>query len=247
MALQSVAFVTAVLVIADGFLGHPMGAMNLAGVLPWTYVRAFGVIALLVLGNIFCLSCPFMLPRELGHRLGLARFKWPRWLRSKWIAIALMILFFWSYEAFAIWDHPAAHRLAADRVFRRGLPGRHLLSRRQLLQVSLPAGAIQFRRFAAFALHPAGAQPGHLRALHHPRLHRRKCSSSVAASCSSICRKRPETWTALCAWTASKPAPMTTSACSPLLRYAMCCAIRCDRRSAGSRRASTSPFSSWWW
>ena len=106
MALQSVAFVAAVLVIADGFLGQPMSAMNLAGVLPWTYVRAFGVIALLVLGNIFCLSCPFMLPRELGHRLGLARFKWPRWLRSKWIAIALMILFFWSYEAFAIWDHP---------------------------------------------------------------------------------------------------------------------------------------------
>jgi cytochrome c oxidase assembly factor CtaG/polyferredoxin len=106
MALQSFAFVTAVLVIADGFLGHPMGAMNLAGVLPWTYVRAFGVVALLVLGNIFCLSCPFMLPRELGHRLGLARFKWPRWLRSKWIAIVLMILFFWSYEAFALWDHP---------------------------------------------------------------------------------------------------------------------------------------------
>jgi cytochrome c oxidase assembly factor CtaG/polyferredoxin len=107
MTLQSVAFVTAVLVIADGFLGHPMGAMNLAGVLPWTYVRAIGVIALLVLGNIFCLSCPFMLPREVGRRLGLARFRWPRWLRSKWIAIALIILFFWSYEAFSIWDHPA--------------------------------------------------------------------------------------------------------------------------------------------
>ena len=106
MALQGVAFVAAVLVVADGFLGPPMGAMNLAGILPWTYVRAFGVIALLVLGNIFCLSCPFMLPRELGHRLGLARFKWPRWLRSKWIAIVLMIVFFWSYEAFAIWDHP---------------------------------------------------------------------------------------------------------------------------------------------
>jgi polyferredoxin len=93
-------------VIADGFLGHSMGAMNLAGVLPWTYVRVFGVIGLLVLGNLFCLSCPFMLPREVGHRVGLARFRWPRWLRSKWIAIALLILFFWSYEAFAIWDHP---------------------------------------------------------------------------------------------------------------------------------------------
>jgi cytochrome c oxidase assembly factor CtaG len=106
MALQSVAFIAAVLVIVDAFAGPPTSAMNLAGVLPWTYVRAFGVVALLVLGNVFCLSCPFMLPRELGHRLGLARFRWPRWLRTKWLAIGLMILFFWSYEAFAIWDHP---------------------------------------------------------------------------------------------------------------------------------------------
>ena len=51
-----------------------------------------------------------MLPRELGHRLGLARLKWPRWLRSKWIAIALMILFFWSYEAFASGTIPSAPR-----------------------------------------------------------------------------------------------------------------------------------------
>ena len=106
MALQSIAFIAAVMVIADGFKGHPMGAMNLAGVLPWTFVRAFGVVGLLVMGNVFCMSCPFMLPRELGHRLGLAKLRWPRWLRSKWLAIVLMIIFFWSYEAFAIWDHP---------------------------------------------------------------------------------------------------------------------------------------------
>ena len=58
MALQSIAFVAAVLVIADGFLGHPMGAMNLAGVLPWTYVRAFGVIALLVWEISFACRAP---------------------------------------------------------------------------------------------------------------------------------------------------------------------------------------------
>jgi cytochrome c oxidase assembly factor CtaG/ferredoxin len=128
MALQSATFAAAVLVIADAFRGPSMGAMNLAGVVPWTYLRAFGVIALLVLGNVFCLSCPFMLPRELGHRLGLARFRWPRWLRNKWSAIALMLLFFWSYEAFAIWDHPRrtawlllayfAAAFAVDALFR---------------------------------------------------------------------------------------------------------------------------------
>ncbi len=106
MALQSISFVLAALVIADGFRGPRMSAMNLAGILPWTYVRAFGVVGLLVLGNVFCMACPFMLPRELGHRLGLARFHWPRVLRGKWIAVALLALFFWAYEAFGIWDHP---------------------------------------------------------------------------------------------------------------------------------------------
>jgi cytochrome c oxidase assembly factor CtaG len=106
MTLQTASFLIVALVVADGFLGPQMGAMNLAGILPWTYARAFGVIALLVLGNVFCMACPFMLPRELGHRLGLARFHWPRLLRSKWIAVGLLVLFFWSYEAFGIWDHP---------------------------------------------------------------------------------------------------------------------------------------------
>ena len=144
MALQSVAFVAAVLVIADGFLGHPMGAMNLAGVLPWTYVRAFGVIALWCWEISFACRAPSCCRGSWGTGLGLARFKWPRWLRSKWIAIALMILFFWSYEAFAIWDHPAAHRVASDRILRRGLPGGYLFSRGQLLQVLCPLGQFNF-------------------------------------------------------------------------------------------------------
>ncbi len=106
-ALQSVLFLAALAIVVDGFRGHSMGAMNLAGVLPWTYARALAVIALLVAGNFFCMACPFMLPREIGHRLGLATHRWPRWLRSKWLSAGLLILFFWSYEAFALWDHPA--------------------------------------------------------------------------------------------------------------------------------------------
>ena len=31
---------------------------------------------------------------------------WPRLLRSKWLAVALVALFLWSYEAFALWDSP---------------------------------------------------------------------------------------------------------------------------------------------
>ena len=31
---------------------------------------------------------------------------WPRTLRSKWLAVALLVLFLWAYEAFALWDSP---------------------------------------------------------------------------------------------------------------------------------------------
>ena len=106
-SLQAVMLILAGALIVDGFIGHPMGSMNLAGVLPWTYARALAVIGLLIGGNFFCLACPFTLPRELGHRLGLASRNWPRWLRSKWLSVALLGIFFWAYEVFALWDHPA--------------------------------------------------------------------------------------------------------------------------------------------
>jgi ferredoxin len=47
-----------------------------------------------------------MLPRELGHRLGLATHAWPTWLRNKWLAAGLMVVFFWAYEQFRLWDAP---------------------------------------------------------------------------------------------------------------------------------------------
>ena len=105
-ALQFVLLVLAVAVIADGLFGPRMGSMNLAGVVPWTYGRALAIIALLAAGNLFCMACPFMLPRELGRRLGLATRRWPRALRTKWLAVGLLVLFFWAFEAFDLWDTP---------------------------------------------------------------------------------------------------------------------------------------------
>jgi cytochrome c oxidase assembly factor CtaG/polyferredoxin len=126
--LQSVMLVLAAAVVWDGFTGPTLAPMNLAGVLPWTYWRALAVVALLVAGNVFCMACPFMLPREIGRRLGLATRRWPRGLRSKWLAVALLGLFFWAYEAFSLWDSPAATAaivlayfagaLVVDSVFR---------------------------------------------------------------------------------------------------------------------------------
>ncbi len=126
--LQAVFLTLAVLVIVDGFRGRPVGAMNLAGVLPWTYGRGLLVVGLLAMGNLFCMACPFTLPRELGKRLGLATRAWPAALRSKWLAAALLGLFFLAYEKFDLWDRPSAtawilvgyfvSAFAVDTVFR---------------------------------------------------------------------------------------------------------------------------------
>jgi hypothetical protein len=94
----------ALLTIADGLFGHQMSSMNLAGVLPWTHWRGLSIIALLIAGNFFCMACPFMLTRDLGRRLFPGRFRWPRRLRSKWLAVGLLAVYLWAYEAFSLWD-----------------------------------------------------------------------------------------------------------------------------------------------
>jgi cytochrome c oxidase assembly factor CtaG/ferredoxin len=104
--MQTVLLLIVVAVMADGFFGPQTGSSNLAGVLPWNYWRALTLIALLAAGNLFCMACPFMLPRELGRRLGLTPRAWPRALRSKWLAATLLVIFFWATEAFRLWDRP---------------------------------------------------------------------------------------------------------------------------------------------
>ena len=101
-----VLFVAAGLIILDGLLGPQIAPLNLAGVVPWIYWRGFLVLGLLVAGNLFCMACPFKLSRRLGKRWFGARLAWPHLLRSKWLAVALLVLFFWAYESFSLWQSP---------------------------------------------------------------------------------------------------------------------------------------------
>ncbi|MBN8247739.1 MAG: cytochrome c oxidase assembly protein [Verrucomicrobia bacterium] len=126
-SVQAVALALAAWVIVDGFFGAPDAASNAAGGLAWNGVRALALLGLLVVGNVFCFACPFMLPRELARRFGGGRRPWPRLLRGKWLAVALLMLFFWAYEAWDLWNRPAATAalvlgyftacLAVDSVF----------------------------------------------------------------------------------------------------------------------------------
>jgi cytochrome c oxidase assembly factor CtaG len=104
--LQVGMFVLAAVVIFDGLVGPQVSPMNLAGVAPWIHWRGFLILGLLVAGNLFCMACPFTLPRSFARRWMPSDRPWPRWLRSKWLAVGLVAVFLWSYEAFALWDSP---------------------------------------------------------------------------------------------------------------------------------------------
>jgi len=107
-AAQGLMLLAAVGVVADGFWGPAMAPMNLAGVMPWTYWRGLLALGLLIAGNLFCFACPFTLPRELAGRSRRQRWRWPRRLRTKWIALGLLVLFFFAYELLSLWNRPAA-------------------------------------------------------------------------------------------------------------------------------------------
>lgn len=104
--LQTGCLVLAAAILLDGFFGPQLAPRNFAGTLPWVHWRGFVVLALLVAGNLFCMACPFMLPRRIAKRFGPARLPWPAPLRGKWLAVVLLALFFWAYEAFSIWSSP---------------------------------------------------------------------------------------------------------------------------------------------
>jgi polyferredoxin len=127
-AMQIPLFAVALAMIAHGLLGPQLAPQNLATVLTWVHYRGVLVLALLAAGNLFCMACPFMLPREIARRFFRPVRHWPRRLRSKWLAIGLFVLILFLYELFDLWSSPwwtawlilayFAGALAVDGVFR---------------------------------------------------------------------------------------------------------------------------------
>src|SRR5262249_50389286 len=104
LCLQVPLLVLAVVMIYDGLRGPQLGAMNWAVVRAWIHGRGLVILGLLGAGIVFCMVSPFLLPRPLARRFLPAGWSWPRWLRSKWLAVLLMVAFLWAYEALALWD-----------------------------------------------------------------------------------------------------------------------------------------------
>ena len=68
----------ALLLIYDGFTGSPIAPQNLATVSVWVHYRGLVMLALLFVGNLFCMSCPFTIPRTVALRLSRGGRRWPR-------------------------------------------------------------------------------------------------------------------------------------------------------------------------
>ncbi|MBL8797237.1 MAG: FesM [Planctomycetia bacterium] len=94
------------IIVYDGLTGPQTAPLNLAGVAPWIHWRGLVVLGLLFVGNVSCFACPFVLPRAVGRRHWSPRWNWPRRLRSKWLAVLLLLAFFWAYEVCALWSSP---------------------------------------------------------------------------------------------------------------------------------------------
>ncbi len=104
--LQSAMFALAAVVVLDGLFGPQVSSVNLAGVLPWLHWSGISAIVLLSAGNVFCMVCPLTFARDLGRKIFPSTLEWPRALRSKWLAVALLAGFFWAYEFLNLWDSP---------------------------------------------------------------------------------------------------------------------------------------------
>jgi ferredoxin len=119
-------------IIFDGLVGPQLAPKNLATVGVWLHYRGLAVLALLLAGNLFCMACPFMLTRRAGRwvreRLLRGGYPVPRVLRNKWIAVSLVVLFFFVYERYDLWATPwwtawvalayFAVALVVDTIFR---------------------------------------------------------------------------------------------------------------------------------
>ncbi len=104
--LQGFLLLIALLMLYDGFTGPPEPYRNLSTVLAWIWYRGVLLLALLAVGNLFCMACPFALPRTLARRLSLAGPRWPRALRTKGLAVAGLFLIFFLYEWLDLWASP---------------------------------------------------------------------------------------------------------------------------------------------
>jgi ferredoxin len=107
-ALQLLLLLISLAVVLHGLFGPQLAPRNLATVLTSIHWRGFLIVAIVVAGNFFCTACPMVLARDVSRRVFHPALRWPRWLRGKWLGLALLVVVLFSYELFDLWSQPRA-------------------------------------------------------------------------------------------------------------------------------------------
>ncbi len=106
LTLQLPLAAIALLLIIDGLWGSQLASRNTATIGAWVHYRGLVVLALLLAGNLFCMACPFTLPRTLAKRWAGTGRRWPQALRNKWLATGALFAIFFLYEWLDLWASP---------------------------------------------------------------------------------------------------------------------------------------------
>src|SRR6185503_15541562 len=135
-ALQLLLLLISLAVVLHGLLGPQLAPRKLATVLTSIHWRGFLIVAIVAAGNLFCTACPMVLARDVSRRFFHPALRWPRWLRGKWLGVALLVLVLFSYELFDLWSQPRATAwlvlgyfglaIAIDTVFKGASFCKHL-------------------------------------------------------------------------------------------------------------------------
>jgi len=67
-------------------MGPQIASRNLATVGAWVHYRGLVLLALLLVGNLFCMGCPFTLPRTLAKGLSIRGRRFRNALRKQQVA-----------------------------------------------------------------------------------------------------------------------------------------------------------------
>jgi hypothetical protein len=106
LVLQVPLLLIGLVMVCNAFWGPQLAPKNLAALLTWVHFRGMVVLVALLAGNLFCMACPFLLPREVSRRWFTPRWHWPVVLRSKWPAIVLFVAILFGYELYDLWSNP---------------------------------------------------------------------------------------------------------------------------------------------
>ncbi|MBY0414223.1 MAG: hypothetical protein K2Q18_08660, partial [Bdellovibrionales bacterium] len=106
LAFQIIFFFFSILLIAEGLWGNQFAPKNLTTLFVWVHYRGLLVILLLLLGNFFCMSCPFIFARNALRVFITPKKLWPKFLQNKWAGLVLFTTILFSYEYFSLWSNP---------------------------------------------------------------------------------------------------------------------------------------------